>query len=178
MYVNELIDMLRDSGCRGCQIAPNSVNIQVLLYADDLVICSDTPSDLQHQLIFRQLTSCNKYLGLTFSSSLKWNKALNTLVNQSCRSLGYIFKLDNMCGGLPPNMAFNLYDKLVVPVLCYGSEIWGYEWHENIERAHNKFCKWILGVSYNASKYLSYFTEKSFRSIIMKLRCSNHQLAI
>ena len=75
------------------------------------------------------------YDRLTFSSSLKWNKALNTLVNQSYRSLGYIFKLDYMCGGLP----LNLYDKLVVPVLCYGS--WGYERHENIERAHNKFCK-------------------------------------
>ena len=61
-------------------------------------------------------------------------------------SLGYIFRLDDMCGGLPPNMAFNLHDKLVVPVLCYGSEIWGFERPENIEWAHNKYYRGILGV--------------------------------
>ena len=53
-------------------------------------------------------------------------------------------------GGLPPNMAFNLPEKLVVRVLCYGFEIWGYERPENIARSHNNSCKGILGVSYNA----------------------------
>ena len=66
--------------------------------------------------------------------------------------LGYLFKLDNMCGGgLYPEMIFSLYDKLVVPVLCYGSEIWGYERRNNVERAHTKFCKRVLGVTYSAS---------------------------
>ena len=47
--------------------------------------------------------------------------------------------------------AFNLFDKIVVPVLCYGAEVWGYALNEKIERVHSKFCKRILGVSYSTS---------------------------
>ena len=46
---------------------------------------------------------------------------------------------------------FDLFDKVVVPVLCYGSEVWGYERQERIERVHTKFCKRVLGVSNNTS---------------------------
>ena len=52
-----------------------------------------------------------------------------------------------MSGGLPPKTSFDLFDKMVVPVLCYGAEVWGFEKRERIERVHLKFCKYVLGVS-------------------------------
>ena len=27
------------------------------------------------------------------------------------------------------------------PILCYGSEIWGYKYYENIEKIQSRFCK-------------------------------------
>ena len=42
---------------------------------------------------------------------------------------------------------FKLFDKCVIPILCYGSEIWGYEYSDKIEKVHRKFCKRVLGVS-------------------------------
>ena len=48
MYVNEFIEMLLRGGCRGIQMSQKSVN--VLLYADDMVLCADTVGDLQKQL--------------------------------------------------------------------------------------------------------------------------------
>ena len=50
MYVNEF-DLLRLEGCRGIQISAEQFpGVNVLMYADDMVLCSDTVGDLQKQL--------------------------------------------------------------------------------------------------------------------------------
>ena len=39
-----------------------------------------------------------------------------------------IFKIKNTiktCGGIPITLALNLFDKIVLPILIYGAEIWG-----------------------------------------------------
>ena len=35
---------------------------------------------------------------------------------------------------------------MVKPILCYASQIWGYEYVDTIESVHNRFCKNILYV--------------------------------
>ena len=35
-----------------------------------------------------------------------------------------------------------LFDSMVLPILCYGSEVWGFD----IERVHTKFLKQLLFV--------------------------------
>ena len=58
-----------------------------------------------------------------------------------------------LVGGFPVSLSFDLFDKLIVPILWYGSEVWGTK-HiliESIEIVHTNFCKYILSVSYNAS---------------------------
>ena len=39
-----------------------------------------------------------------------------------------------------------LCDKLISPILNYGSEVWGFHDAPEIEKVHLKFCKNILGV--------------------------------
>ena len=46
---------------------------------------------------------------------------------------------------------FKIFDSLVVPILCYGSEVWGYEYHREIGQVHVNFCKLVLGVGKYAS---------------------------
>ena len=36
---------------------------------------------------------------------------------------------------------------MVSPILCFGSEVWGYEYSSVIESVHNDFCKNFLGVN-------------------------------
>ena len=48
--------------------------------------------------------------------------------------------------GLAPEAAFKIFDKRILPILCYGAEIWGYEWRESIEKVHVTFCRFVLGV--------------------------------
>ena len=85
-----------------------------------------------------------------FNTSLKWNKAQYALANQGQKALVNIYKLNAMCGGMPPKTMFDLFDKMVAPVLCYGAEVWGYERHERIERVHTQFCKRVLCGSYGS----------------------------
>jgi hypothetical protein len=42
--------------------------------------------------------------------------------------------------------SLELFDKLVVPILNYGCEIWGFKETNFIERIHLQYCKQLLGV--------------------------------
>ena len=38
----------------------------------------------------------------------------------------------------------DLFDKIIIPMLTYGSEIWGYENIDILEKVHVQFCKLLL----------------------------------
>ena len=50
LYLNEFIELLRSEGCRGIFVSECFPDANILLYADDLVLCSDTAGGLQKQL--------------------------------------------------------------------------------------------------------------------------------
>ena len=77
-----------------------------------------------------------KYLGILFSSRLSWSVASDTLRKQALKSCFNVYKLERECNGLPISVQFELFDKIVIPVLCYGSEVWGYEYNDKIESVH------------------------------------------
>ena len=54
-------------------------------------------------------------------------------------------------GDFPISLSLDLFDKLIVPILLYGSEVWGTQHREPIELVHRKLCKYIKSVSYNTS---------------------------
>ncbi len=62
-----------------------------------------------------------------------------------------IRNIQHLCGNIPVSVCFNLFDKMIVPILLYGAEVWGYTIRPDIENVHIKFCKYILGVSRNTS---------------------------
>ena len=88
-----------------------------------------------------------KYLGLVFSTTLSWSRAQLTLAIQAQKALLKLHRLDKMCDGLPPQLQFELFDRTISPILCYGSEIWGFNYSDIIETVHTKFCKRVLGVN-------------------------------
>ena len=46
---------------------------------------------------------------------------------------------------------FVIFFSLVVPVLCYGSEVWGYKYYRKTEQVHMNLCISVLGVGNYAS---------------------------
>ena len=53
-------------------------------------------------------------------------------------------------------MQLDLFDKLVTPILLYGSEIWAYENNDVIEKLHIRYCKYILNVNKSTISLMVY----------------------
>lgn len=93
------------------------------------------------------------YLGILVSYTGNLNLSKTNLMEKGRKAWFKIKKtlsLDNSCSVLE-----KLFDTLVVPVLLYGSEVWGaaksYKDSEPYENLHLKFAKEILGVNWNTS---------------------------
>jgi hypothetical protein len=82
-----------------------------------------------------------------FTSRLCWTMTQKTLASQASKAVGFIKLVSYKCGGLPAKTLFDLFDKMVLPILMYSCEIWGYNAHECINKVQTSFCKYVLGVS-------------------------------
>ena len=93
-----------------------------------------------------EIVSLYKYLGLYFTPRLIWTKSKEMLSLQAKKASSSIFRFQKQFGRFQPNDAFKLFDAMVKPVACYGAEIWGYEFCEEIEKAQSRFCKYFIGL--------------------------------
>ena len=57
---------------------------------------------------------------------------------------------------LPIDSQHDLFDKLVTPILLYGSEIWAYENNDIIEKLHLRYCKYRLSVNKSTTSSMVY----------------------
>ena len=85
------------------------------------------------------------YLGIIFNYNNVFKKAIDKQVCQASRaSYAMKMKLESLC--LPLDLQLQLFDQLVLPILLYGCEVWGFEKLTQIESFYLKFCKSLLGV--------------------------------
>jgi len=57
---------------------------------------------------------------------------------------------------MPINKNIDLFDKLISPILNYGSEVWGFVKGSSVERVYLQFLKRLLGVKRNTQNDLIY----------------------
>ena len=57
---------------------------------------------------------------------------------------------------LPIDMQLNLFDTMVTPIILYGSEIWGIENIDIIDRFQLKYCKLILNLKSSTPNCMVY----------------------
>ena len=50
----------------------------------------------------------------------------------------------------------DLFDKLILPIINYGCEVWGFNNGTALERVHLQFCKTLLGVKKTAQNDFIY----------------------
>jgi hypothetical protein len=92
-----------------------------------------------------EVVSYYRYLWLIFSSFLLWDRAKLTLSQQADKSMGMILAFVNKTN-LSYAKKLYLFDRMIIPILTYESEIWGYEYSEVTEKIHAQFCKKMLKV--------------------------------
>ena len=83
------------------------------------------------------------YLGITFNYNGSFSLAIKRLYDISSRAMFEILKKGRSLF-LNIDTQLKLFDSVVVPILLYGCEIWGYSNLNLIEKLHLKFCKLIL----------------------------------
>ena len=158
-----------------CQLWDLNVNIA----KSKTMIFNSSGRVLQnHTFLYRkkelELVQSFTYLGITFSSSASFKKAYQTLGDKACKAMhplvDAIFKFN-----LTVPKALDLFEKLVQPILLYGSEVWAsfsshqlnsisknpdallrYSLESPVNRPKLKFCKQILGLKRNSSSLAVY----------------------
>jgi hypothetical protein len=80
-------------------------------------------------------------MGLMVSYNLSWSQAQNQLVSQAEKAIFSLLKSKKPFGYFPSKELFQLFDTMIKPVLNYGSQVWGYQYCNNIEKVQNNFCR-------------------------------------
>jgi len=85
------------------------------------------------------------YLGVTMNYNGSFNKAIQRLCDIANRAMFELIKKSRSLF-LDIDTILKLFDSTIVPILLYGSEVWGYSNSDLIERLHLRFCKIVLHV--------------------------------
>ena len=86
-------------------------------------------------------------MGLLFTPKLSWHAATKKLSLQAQKSIFQIKQYQRAFGKFNHKEYFKIFDSMVLPILTYGVEMWGFEYKNCIEQVHHQFCKEFLGVN-------------------------------
>ena len=106
------------------------------------------PKDLKFTYKGLELEIVNKftYLGVVFTSGGSCFETQKTLAGQAMKAIFCLNKHLFNFTTLRISHVLELFDKLISPILNYGSEVWGFYKSKDIETVHLHFCKKLLGV--------------------------------
>ena len=118
------------------------------------------------------------YLGVTLSYNNSFNNAINRQVTLARKAhYSFISKVNKL--NLPLDIQLKLFDKLIVPILTYGCEVWGISNLSKIELFHRKFIKSASKVSkYTANSIIYGETGRNKISNIIYERMIKYWLKV
>ena len=74
---------------------------------------------------------------------------------QSKKAASRIFKYQKSFGYFNPQDNFKLFDTIINPILCYGADIWGFQYYNKLEKVQSKFCKRYCCLNTNVADALA-----------------------
>ena len=96
------------------------------------------------------------YLGIVFSTGGSFSEAQSALSGQALKAIFQMNTYLHRFTSLPVQHRLDLFEKLITPILHYGSQVWGFAQGKCIVRVHLQFCKQILGVKQCTQTYFVY----------------------
>lgn len=100
-----------------------------------------------------EITDYFKYLGVYFSKTRTFYKTRKHSYDQARKAMHLLLMRIRRLN-LPLDLQLKIFDHTVVPILLYGSEIWGFENTEIIEKLHNEFLRKITGLRKSTPIYI------------------------
>lgn len=95
------------------------------------------------------------YLGVVFNYNGLFNKQINKQVVQANRAL-YALNVKSQKLILPIDTQLELFDKIIKPILTYGSEIWGLCNSNQIEKFYRSFLRNLLSLNTRTANCMLY----------------------
>ena len=119
------------------------------------------------------------YLGLTLTPGGSFATTQRTLAEQASKAQfqlnSYLYQFKD----IPPTIVYDLFVKMIFPVLNYGGEVWGFHSASDIEKVHLSFMKHLLGVNrstQNVSVYGEFGTSPM--KVLRKIQILKYWLKI
>ena len=146
-------------------------------------------------MIFRKrITSCNsvftlngqsvdvvnefKYLGVLFSYNGLFKLCKQRVKDQATRGVFALLSRGRQLK-LPVDVMVEMFQKTIVPILLYGSEVWGCENSKMLEAVQLKFCKYLLGLKKCTSSNMLYYELGLFpMEVHVKIRVLGYWLKL
>ena len=125
--------------CQKWKLTVNAAKTKVMVFRKGGIL----PRNLGNQI---EIVKSFKYLGIVFTAGGSFSETQNTLSGQAQKAIFKLNKYLYKFTFIPPKHKMELFDKLVTPIMNYGSEVWGFIQGTSLERAHLQFCKQLLGV--------------------------------
>ena len=89
-----------------------------------------------------EIVKSYKYLGVLMSSNGSFLNARKSIHERANKAMHLLYKrIYNL--NLPLDLQLKLIDSTILPIITYGSDVWGYENLEIFERIHNQFLRSI-----------------------------------
>ena len=95
------------------------------------------------------------YLGVFFSRGGSFIKTIKRNVNKGTQAMYEILRKGRL-HNLSVSCQYDLFHKIVTPILLYGCEIWGHVNTDLIERLHLKFCELLLCLKKSTPNFMVY----------------------
>ena len=86
-----------------------------------------------------------KYLGVFFNYNGSYVRHKTHLVGQSRKAMFALLKKSKELD-LPIDLQLELFDSLILPILLYGCEVWGYENVLILDGLYLKYLEYVLGL--------------------------------
>ena len=94
-------------------------------------------------------------MGIDIKHTCNFRNAVKVLSDQALRAYhNLLYNFDKL--DCKTQMKMELFDKMITPILLYGSEVWGIYCIKEIDKLHIKFCKYVLGVKTQTSNFAVY----------------------
>ena len=94
-----------------------------------------------------------KYLGITFQRNSRFTSTKQNLAEQATKAMYYILSQGRKLH-LSVACHLKLFDAMVVPILLYGCEIWGFENLSVIESIHLRFLKYLTSLRKSTPNFM------------------------
>ena len=102
-----------------------------------------------------------KYLGVIFTKTCSFYKAIKHNVEQAKKALHLLYKRVNSLQ-ISIDLQLQIFDHTILPILLYGCEVWGFQNTDLIEKVHNQF---FAKYNKNKEKYTIIYVIRRTRKI-------------